>query len=343
MTQNSWTPPDTSRVGATLETFILEGMFTAPGASGTFSSLLNQIALAAKLITARVRSAGLADVLGLTGAENVQGESVQKLDVIANETLIASLRRRGHCAGVASEELVDPVFFDQARGGYLVVTDPLDGSSNIDVDISIGTIFGILRFDRKAGPPTLQHFLRPGREMAAAGYVIYGSSTVLVLTTGQGVHAFTWDPSAGEFFLSHENIRCPAVGKMYSINEGNCGRWTEGVRSWATWIKDTDKSDGRPYSHRYVGSLVADAHRTLLKGGIFVYPADTKSPNGKLRLLYEANPMAFIFEAAGGKALAGKQRVLDVEPTELHQRVPLVIGSAQDVDNYERIVNGIDV
>ena len=343
MTQSSWQPPDTSRVGATLETFILEGMFTAPGASGTFSSLLNQIALAAKLITARVRSAGLADVLGLTGAENVQGESVQKLDVIANETLIASLRRRGHCAGVASEELVDPVFFDQARGGYLVVTDPLDGSSNIDVDISIGTIFGILRFDRKVGPPTLEHFLRPGREMAAAGYVIYGSSTVLVLTTGQGVHAFTWDPSAGEFFLSHENIRCPAVGKMYSINEGNSVRWTEGVRRWNAWIKDTDKTDGRPYSQRYVGSLVADAHRTLLKGGIFVYPADTKSPKGKLRLLYEANPMAFIFEAAGGKALAGKQRVLDVEPTELHQRVPLVMGSAQDVDNYERIVNGIDV
>ena len=342
MTQSSWTPPDASRVGATLETFILEGMFTVPGASGTFSSLLNQIALAAKLITARVRSAGLADVLGLTGAENVQGESVQKLDVIANETLIASLRRRGHCAGIASEELVDPVFFDQARGGYLVVADPLDGSSNIDVDISIGTIFGILRFDRKAGPPALKHFLRPGREMAAAGYVIYGSSTVLVLTTGQGVHAFTWDPSAGEFFLSHENIRCPAAGNMYSINEGNSVRWTDGVRGWNVWIKDIDKSDGRPYSHRYVGSLVADAHRTLLKGGIFVYPADTKSPKGKLRLLYEANPMAFIFEAAGGKAFAGKQRVLDVEPTELHQRVPLVMGSAQDVDSYERIVNGID-
>ncbi len=342
MTQNSWTPHDASRVGVTLETFILEGMFTSPGASGTFSSLLNQIALAAKLITARVRSAGLADVLGVTGDENVQGETVQKLDVIANDTLIGSLRRRGHCAGIVSEELEDPVFFEQSRGGYLVVADPLDGSSNIDVDISIGTIFGILRHDRKAGSPTRKDFLLPGREMAAAGYVIYGSSTVIVLTTGQSVHAFTWDPSAGEFFLSHENIRCPPVGKMYSINEGNFGRWTEGVRRWNTWIKDSDKTDGRPYSQRYVGSLVADAHRTLLKGGIFVYPADTKSPKGKLRLLYEANPMAFIFEAAGGKALAGNQRVLDVEPTELHQRVPLVIGSTQDVDNYERIVSGID-
>jgi fructose-1,6-bisphosphatase I len=342
MTEVSWNPPNTSLVGSTLETFILEGMYQVPGATGTFTSLLNQISLCAKLITTRVRRAGLADVLGYTGDTNVQGETVQKLDVIANETLIASLKRRGHCAGIATEELEQPVFFPQATGSYLVVVDPLDGSSNIDVDISIGTIFGILRFNRHAGPPTEQSFLRKGRELAAAGYVIYGSSTVLVLTTGKGVHGFTWDPGAGEFFLSHENIRCPRKGNLYSINEGNYARWDAGVRSWNAYIKAEDEPSGRPYSHRYVGSLVADAHRTLLKGGIFAYPADTKSPNGKLRLLYEANPIGFIFEAAGGKASTGVAPVLDVEPTALHQRVPLVIGSTDDVETYERLVGQVE-
>src|SRR6185436_18427202 len=206
---------------------------------------------------------------------------------------------------------------------YLLMADPLDGSSNIDVDISIGTIFGILRFDRSKGQPSAASFLRPGSELVAAGYVIYGSSTVLVFTTGRGVHGFTWDPSAGDFFLSHENIRCPDRGPYYSINEGYSGRWTEGVKQWAAHLKEDNKADGRPYSHRYVGSMVADAHRTLLKGGIFAYPADTKSPQGKLRLLYEANPMAFIFEAAGGLASTGKGRVLDITPTGLHMRVPL--------------------
>jgi fructose-1,6-bisphosphatase I len=338
MTQASWTPPDASQAGATLETFILEGMFQVPGATGTFTSLLNQIALCAKLIAARVRRAGLADVLGYTGDTNVQGEHVQKLDVIANETMIHSLKRRGHCAALATEELDEPVFFPRVTGGYLVVADPLDGSSNIDVDISIGTIFGILRYERAKGPPTVESFLRPGREFAAAGYVIYGSSTVLVLTTGKGVHGFTWDPAAGEFFLSHENIRCPRQGYMYSINEGNSVRWTDGVRRWNAHVKAHDKASGRPYSHRYVGSLVADAHRTLLKGGIFAYPADTKSPKGKLRLLYEANPMSMIFEAAGGKCSTGTGSVLDVVPTELHARTPLVIGSVDDVQTYERLV-----
>jgi fructose-1,6-bisphosphatase I len=334
----SWTPPDTSRIGATLETFVLEGMFQVPGATGTFTSLLNQIALAAKLITGRVRRAGLADVLGWTGDTNVQGESVQKLDVIANETMIAVLQRRGHCAALASEELEEIVSFPNSTGSYLVVTDPLDGSSNIDVDISIGTIFGIIRHDRSKGAPTAESFLKPGREYAAAGYVIYGSSTVLVLTTGKGVHGFTWDPGAGEFFLSHENIRTPDKGDTYSVNEGNFVRWTDGVKRWDAYMKEVDKNERRPYSHRYVGSLVADAHRTLLRGGIFAYPADTKSPQGKLRLLYEANPMAFVFEAAGGKASTGSERVLDVVPTELHQRVPLIIGSRKDVETFERFV-----
>ncbi|MCA9596919.1 MAG: class 1 fructose-bisphosphatase [Myxococcales bacterium] len=339
MTNASWQPPDSSRAGATLETFILEGMYKSPAATGTFTSLLNQIALAAKLIAGRVRRAGLADVLGWTGETNVQGEYVQKLDVIANDTMISVLRRRGHCMGLASEELDDPVLFPDATGGYLVTTDPLDGSSNIDVDVSIGTIFGILRVDKSELPVETKTFLKPGRDLAAAGYVIYGSSTVLVLTTGQGVHGFTWDPSAGEFFLSHENIRCPKKGNLYSVNEGNFERWSEGVRRWNAHLKKLDKSDGRPYSHRYVGSLVADAHRTLLKGGIFAYPADLKNPNGKLRLLYEANPFAFIFEAAGGMASTGKGRVLDVVPGELHQRVPLIIGSTEDVKTFERFVS----
>ncbi len=334
----SWTPPRRSQAGVTLETFILEGMFQASGATGTFTSLLNQIALAAKLITGRVRRAGLADVFGYTGETNVQGENVQKLDVIANETMIASLQRRGHCAALASEELEEPVFFPNATGGYLVVTDPLDGSSNIDVDISIGTIFGILRYHRKDGPPTVQSFLQRGRDLVAAGYVIYGSSTVLVLTTGKGVHGFTWDPGAGEFFLSHENIRCPEKGNTYSINEGNSVRWTPAVRKWNAHIKAVDKADDRPYTHRYVGSLVADAHRTLLRGGIFAYPADTKNPSGKLRLLYEANPYAFIFEAAGGRSGTGTGSVLDIQPTEIHQRVPLIIGSRDDVATFERFV-----
>jgi fructose-1,6-bisphosphatase I len=218
------------------------------------------------------------------------------------------------------------------------MADPLDGSSNIDVDISIGTIFGILRFDRENGPPTKESFFRKGSELTAAGYVIYGSSTVLVLSTGQGVHGFTWDPSVGEFFLSHENIQCPEKGPYYSINEGYSERWTPGVKKWASYLKETNAAEGRPYSHRYVGSLVADAHRTLLRGGIFAYPADLKTPSGKLRLLYEANPFAFIFEAAGGKASTGRERILDVQPDALHMRVPLILGSTGDVDTFLRFI-----
>lgn len=338
MTKATWNPAD-SQFGVNLETFILEGMLSVPGATGAFTSLLNQISLAAKLITARVRRAGLANILGYTGETNVQGESVQKLDVIANETLIQALRRGGYCAGLATEEMEDPVFFAGSNASYLVVSDPLDGSSNIDVDISIGTIFAILRYDGSDGPATMESFLKPGRDLVAAGYVIYGSSTVLVFTTGKAVHGFTWDPTAGEFFLSHENIRCPERGAYYSINEGYSLRWTEGVRKWNAFVKEKDDAAGRPYSHRYVGSLVADAHRTLMKGGIFAYPADKKSPTGKLRLLYEANPFAMIFEAAGGKASTGKRRMLDIQPTALHQRVPLVLGSRADVDDFERFVH----
>lgn len=334
----SWSPNhEVSHVGITLDTFILEGMFRFPDARGTFTSLLNQITLASKLITRSVRRAGLNNILGETGSTNVQGEDVQKLDVMANETMINSLRRQGHCAALASEELDDPVFFENATGNYLVVTDPLDGSSNIDVNISIGTIFGVCRMDeqRKA---RREDFLKKGTELCAAGYVIYGSSTVLVLTTGEGVHGFTWDPTAGEYFLSHENIRIPERGSIYSVNEGNLDRWTDGVKAWAAHMKAKDPSEGRPYTHRYVGSMVADVHRTLLRGGVFAYPADKKNPEGKLRLLYEAAPMSMIIEAAGGRASTGKRRILDIEPDDLHMRVPLVLGSPADVETFERFV-----
>jgi fructose-1,6-bisphosphatase I len=223
-----------------------------------------------------------------------------------------------------------------------MVFDPLDGSSNIDVNISIGTIFGILRRPSTTHVATEQDFLLPGRDLLAAGYILYGSSTMLILATGVagGVHGFTYDPTVGEFFLSHENIRIPEKGKTYSINEGNHSLWPDPVRRWNAWIKSDDKASGRPYGQRYVGSLVADAHRTLLKGGIFAYPSDTKSPGGKLRLLYEANPFAFVFEAAGGRASTGTERILDIVPTQLHQRVPLVLGSPRDVDAFEAFMKG---
>ena len=336
-------PPVDSRAGITLETYILEGMMGFPAASGAFTSLLNQIGLAAKLITSKVRRAGLANILGYTGETNVQGEQVQKLDEVANETLIASLGRRRHCAAIASEEMDEiKILSTDPRAKYVVVFDPLDGSSNIDVNISIGTIFGVLRRLDTSGVVTEADFLTPGKDLLAAGYVLYGSSTMLVISTGVegGVHGFTYDPTVGEFFLSHENIRIPERGKTYSINEGNHASWTDEVKRWNSWIKEEDKESGRPYGCRYVGTLVADAHRTLLKGGIFAYPADKKSRGGKLRLLYEANPFAFIFEAAGGKASTGRERILDIVPEALHQRVPLVIGSPHDVDVFEQFMRG---
>jgi fructose-1,6-bisphosphatase I len=321
----------------------MEGMLGSPAATGVFTSLLNQIGYAAKLVTSKVRRAGIADVLGATDHVNVQGERVMKLDEEANSTLIKTLRRRGHCAAVASEELDEIEHFsDDPRARYVVMFDPLDGSSNIDVNISIGTIFGVLRRDESATKVDEKVFLKPGRELAAAGYVIYGSSTMLVLSTGRerGVHGFTYDPTVGEFLLSHEDIKIPEKGSTYSINEGNAGRWTAGVKKWNEHLKTDDKADGRPYGMRYVGTLVADAHRTLLRGGIFAYPSDTKSPEGKLRLLYEANPFAFLFEAAGGSATDGTKRILDIVPTKLHQRTGLVLGSKKDVELFGEFAAG---
>jgi fructose-1,6-bisphosphatase I len=334
-------------VGTTLREHVLQSMHAAPGATGEFTSLLNHISLAIRIINSRVRAAGLSELLGYTGETNVQGEQVQKLDTFSNDVLLNVLERSGHCGVIASEEL-DEAILAQHHGKYVVVFDPLDGSSNIDTNVGIGTIFAIhRRSDPKLTLPNLGDALRPGREIVAAGYVLYGPSTIFVLSTGQGAHGFTLDPAVGEFFLSQPDIKCPSRGNCFSVNEGNASRWNPEIQKWARWIKGdgsaapTMSSDFKtPYGARYVGSLVADAHRTLLKGGIFAYPADTKSPNGKLRLLYEANPVAFLFEQAGAAATNGKDRILDIMPTELHQRTPLVIGSKDDVAAYRQFLVG---
>ena len=326
-------------VGTTLREHVLTGMKAAPGATGEFTSLLNHISLATRIIASRVRAAGLSDILGYTGDTNVQGEQVQKLDEYANEVLLGILRRSGHCGVIASEELDDALVADHP-GKYVALFDPLDGSSNIDVNGTIGTIFCILRRANAEATPSMQDCLVPGHQIAGAGYVLFGPSCIFVLSTGQGVHSFTLDPNVGEFFLSQANIRCPERGKIYSVNEGNYGRWSPEVRAWNAWVKGEDASSGRPYGHRYGGSLVGDAHRTLLKGGIFAYPPDAKSPKGKLRLLYEANPMAFLFEQAGGLATNGTDRILDIVPTKLHERTALVLGSRKDVEDYSAFMRG---
>jgi len=326
-------------VGTTLREHVLTGMHAAPGATGEFTSLLNHISLAIRIINGRVRAAGLAGLLGYTGETNVQGEKVQKLDQFANDVLLNVLQRSGHCGVIASEELDEAVIADHP-GKYVVLFDPLDGSSNIDTNVSIGTVFAVLRRKYPELHPNASDALAPGREIVGAGYVVFGPSTIFVLSTGRGVHGFTLDPEVGEFFLSAPNIRCPERGKTYSINGGNSASWSEEIRRWAAYIKETDVTDGRPYTSRYVGSMVADAHRTLIKGGIFAYPADKKSPKGKLRLLYEANPMAFLFEQAGGMAIDGKDRILDVIPQELHQRTPLVLGSKEDVSIFRDFFTG---
>ncbi len=333
-----------SAQGVTLERHILEEQLSVPGATGDFTGLFQQIALAAKVINSRVRSAGLAGILGLTGEKNVQGEEVQKLDEFANNVLIRSVEAGGHLCVMASEENEGIVRIPEQfqTGKYVLMFDPLDGSSNIDVDINIGTIFSIHRRITVGRHGTEADCLQRGAAQVAAGYVIYGSSTVLVYTAGNGVHGFTLDPAVGEFFLSHENIRIPTKGKIYSVNEGNTHLWSDGVRRWVEDMKTpkagADGKMGSPYSARYVGSLVADFHRTLLKGGVFAYPADKKNAQGKLRLLYEAAPMAMLCEAAGGAASDGRGRIQDVMPKSLHQRVPLYIGSRDDVAAAERFL-----
>jgi fructose-1,6-bisphosphatase I len=327
----------------TIESFIVEQERRyAPEATGDLTNLLYDIALAAKIINSHVRMAGLADILGSAGTLNVQGEVVQKLDEFANETMQHALLRTGRVCLLASEEDAEPIPIPDGypTGKYTVLYDPLDGSSNIDVNVSIGTIFSIQRrVSPGPGPGRLEDCLQAGRTQVAAGYVLYGSSTVLVYTTGQGVHGFTFDPTIGEFLLSHPNITTPPVGKYYSVNESNFPRWDPRVQQLVQCWKGVEQGH-EPKNSRYIGSLVADFHRNLLAGGVFAYPADRRSPSGKLRLLYECAPLAMLCEQAGGYATSGAGAILDVEPRELHQRSPLFIGSRQDVELVERVLAG---
>jgi len=306
-----------------------------PYSKGDLSSLLYDMAIAAKIVHREVNRAGLADILGEMGSTNVQGEDQKKLDVIANDLFIRALRAGEKCCGVASEELDDFVAFGRkgmSHGHYVVCIDPLDGSSNIDVNVSIGTIFSIYRTLEAERPAVEADFLQPGRNLVAAGYVLYGSSTMLVYTTGNGVNGFTLDPSIGEFLLSHPNMRIPGKGAIYSVNEGNLSGMSKGMQAYLEHCKSKNNDSGKPYAARYIGSLVADFHRNLLKGGIYIYPGTAKDPKGKLRLLYECAPLGFICEQAGGKATDGTENILDIQPVELHQRCPLFIGNAAMVD-----------
>lgn len=325
----------------TLGQFIIEKQADFPYAKGELSRLLRDIGIAAKVVNREVNKAGLVDILGEHGSTNVQGEEVKKLDVFANEQFISALSAGGETCAVASEENEGLVHINSAvskNAKYIVCVDPLDGSSNIDVNVSIGTIFSIYRRTSFSGEAEESDYLQRGTEQVAAGYIIYGSSTMLVYTTGKGVNGFTLDPSIGEFCLSHPEMKCPSSGKIYSINEGNYVHFPDGVKQYIKYCQAIDPATNRPYSSRYIGSLVADFHRNLLKGGIFIYPSTHKSPKGKLRLLYECNPLAFIIEQAGGKASDGFKRILDIQPGSLHQRTPLFIGSADMVSMAEEFM-----
>lgn len=326
----------------TLGEFIIENQKDFPYAKGELSALLSSIRLAGKMVNQEINKAGLAEITGQFGSDNVQGEAQMKLDVLANDLFISTLKSRGEICGIASEEMEDFVAFDEDMhhdAKYVVLIDPLDGSSNIDVNVSVGTIFSIYRRISKPGTPVeLEDFLQPGREQVAAGYLIYGTSTILVFTTGNGVHGFTYDPGIGSFFLSNHNMQAPATGKIYSINEGNYVHFPEGVKRYLKWVQELDETTNRPFTSRYIGSLVADFHRNLMKGGIYIYPRGTTAPNGKLRLLYECNPMAFLIEQAGGKATDGYTRIMDLDPKELHQRVPFFCGNKEMVEVAEEFM-----
>ncbi|MEG2172190.1 MAG: class 1 fructose-bisphosphatase [Desulfovibrionaceae bacterium] len=312
----------------------------SPHATGQFTGLLHDLILSGKIISRRVNKAGLLDILGGTGDVNVQGENVQKLDEIANNVLIYRMERCGALCAMGSEENAELIRVSPAfpRGEYILIFDPLDGSSNIDVNINVGTIFSILKRKANAqGEVTLEEVLQPGSEQVAAGYILYGPSTMLVFSTGQGVHGFTLDPGVGEFLLSHPDIRMPDRGKILSINEAYHYGWDAPAAEAVAHFKGNDTVHGHPYSTRYVGSLVADFHRTLLYGGIYMYPPETQKPQGKLRLMCEGSPLAFLAEQAGGKAIDGRKRIMDIVPQSLHARVPLFIGSAQDVDDVAAI------
>ncbi len=326
--------------GMSIQGHIVEQERKHPNASGSLTGLLMDLTYAAKVISREVNKAGLVDVLGMTGDKNVHGEEVKKLDEYANDKIFNAMDHGGHLCIMASEEMEEavPIPDYYPKGKYVLLFDPLDGSSNIDANVSIGTIFSIHRKISDGNDGKLEDCLQKGSIQVAAGYLIYGSSTMLVYTTGQGVNGFTLDPSVGEFLLSHQDIRIPERGRIYSANEGNAKFWDAGSKRYVEYLKEKDAETGRPYSLRYIGSLVADFHRNLLYGGIFLYPADLKDPSkpkGKLRLLYEASPLAFIVEQAGGLATTGDEDILDIQPEELHQKVPLIIGSKTDVLEYK--------
>ena len=327
----------------TLNEFIIHQQAEFPEATGNFSCLLHHIGIAAKKVNREVNKAGLVDILGRSGCENVQGEEQQKLDVYANEAFMEELQASGECCGIASEENEDVTTFHEGlcrNAKYIVCMYPLDGSSNIDVNVSVGTIFSIYRRKSPIGEAAvLDDFLQKGSEMVAAGYIIYGSSTMLVYTVGRGVNGFTLDPSLGEFCLSHPNIKTPASGKIYSINEGNYEKFPVGIKKYIKYCQEKDAKTNRPYTSRYIGSLVADFHRNMLKGGVFMYPSTDSHPNGKLRLLYECNPIAFIAEQAGGLAFSEEGRILDLQPEAIHQRVTFYAGAHDLVMKVKEFLN----
>ncbi len=330
---------------STLGEFIIDRQAHFPYSSGELSSLLNSIRLAAKVVNHEVNKAGLVDIIGAAESENIQGEQQQKLDVFANKTFIQALINREIVCGIASEEEDDFINIvgknNDNNNKYIVLMDPLDGSSNIDVNVSVGTIFSIYRRVSPIGKPvTIDDFLQPGIHQIAAGYVIYGTSTMLVYTTGYGVNGFTLNPALGVFYLSHPDMKFPDLPKIYSINEGNYRNFPKGIKKF---IKHCQEEEGdRPYTSRYIGSLVSDFHRNVLKGGVYLYPNSTRYPNGKLRLLYECNPIAFLAEQAGGKASNGKQRIMEIQPTELHQRVPFYVGNKCMVNKIEKYIRKHD-
>lgn len=325
----------------TLGEFIIENQSSFKYSSGELSRLINSIRLAAKVVNYEVNKAGLVDVLGLVGDTNIQGEDQQKLDVYANEKFIQTLVNRNIVCGIASEEEDDFISINSTdknhQNKYVVLMDPLDGSSNIDVNVSVGTIFSIYRRVTPVGTPVqIEDFLQKGNEQVAAGYIIYGTSTMLVYTTGDGVNGFTLNPAIGTFYLSHPQIKFPKEGTIYSVNEGNYIHFPQGIKNYIKYCQMEENN--RPYTSRYIGSLVSDFHRNMIKGGIYLYPTSTKNPQGKLRLLYECNPMAFLAEQASGKASDGSSRIMDIIPTELHQRVPFVCGSMSMVEKAESFV-----
>lgn len=330
------------KITKTLGQFIIEKQADFPYAKGELSRLLRDIGIAAKIVNREVNKAGLADILGENGTTNIQGEGQKKLDVYANEQFISALKHGGECCIVASEENDDIIYLDSPvskDAKYIVAIDPLDGSSNIDVNVGIGTIFSIYRRKSTSGKPTMEDVLQKGTEQVAAGYVIYGSSTMLVYTTGKGVNGFTLDPSIGEFCLSHPDMKIPKDGVIYSINEGYYAHFPDGVKKYIKYCQVEDEKTRRPYTSRYIGSMVADIHRNLIKGGIFIYPVTAHAPKGKLRLVYECNPMSFLVEQAGGKASNGYDRILDLDVIELHQRSAIFIGSENMVHKAEELMS----